>query len=424
MLTGVDTAVILEVALNGTTTRERNPHVPRTPAEVAEQAVDVLDAGAAIVHHHNDEPMFTVDGVHAVEPYLAAWDPVLAVHPDALLYPTMAAGARDIPVERRWAHVAELGRRGHMTLVDPGSVNVGLLDDGTCPAAAAPEPYQNSFADTEYMFARTAELGAAPSISVFEPGFLRTALTLHRHGRVPPGAIVKLYFADRLQFGLPPTRAALEAYLELLEPLGTAVVGRGARRRRGRLRPGRAGGAPRRPPTGRPGGLRRRPRHGAVEPGAAGGRTARAGPGGRDAGLSRGRPRHSRDPSARMILSPRHTAGVRFRSTRTHTPAENSATPAVIRSADSRGRFRPARPEPGLPPAHRPSDRSQDQQDHTDDDQQTTEVVENGDAEEIPHQQQDQTKNDHFVSPPRNVRGKYSRPGGSAVQESIPMRVS
>ena len=231
MLAAVDSTVILEVALNGTTTRERNPHVPRTPEETTEQALDVLDRGAAIVHNHNDEPMFTTDGVHAFEPYLAAWEPVLARYPDALLYPTMAAGARGIPVQRRWAHVEELARRGlgGLTLVDPGSVNVGLLDDGSCPEAAAPEPYQNSFADTGYMFARTGELGAAPSISIFEPGFLRTALTLHRHGRVPPGAIVKLYFADRLQFGLPPTPAALEAYLELLEPSGlpwsVAVLG-------------------------------------------------------------------------------------------------------------------------------------------------------------------------------------------------------
>lgn len=223
--------MILEVALNGTTTRDRNPHVPRAPGEITEQALDVLGRGAAIVHNHNDEPMFTVDGVHAVEPYLAAWQPVLDRHPAALLYPTMAAGARDIPVRRRWAHVEELARRrmGGLTLVDPGSVNVGLLDDGSCPDAAAPEPYQNSFADTEYMFARTAELAAGPSISIFEPGFLRTTLTLHRHGRVPPGAIVKLYFADRLQFGLPPTPAALEAYLELLEPSGlpwsVAVLG-------------------------------------------------------------------------------------------------------------------------------------------------------------------------------------------------------
>jgi len=44
------------------------------------------------VHNHNDEPMFTADGVHAVEPYLAAWRPVLERHPDALLYSTSASG--------------------------------------------------------------------------------------------------------------------------------------------------------------------------------------------------------------------------------------------------------------------------------------------------------------------------------------------
>lgn len=223
--------MILELALNGATTRERNPHVPRSPAEITDAACAALEAGVAIVHNHNDEPMFTADGVHSVGPYLEAWAPVLARFPDALLYPTMAAGARGIPVERRWAHVEELARRGlgGLSLVDPGSVNVGLTADGRTPPAAAAGPYQNSIADTEYMFARSAELAAGPSISIFEPGFLRTALTLHRHGRVPPGAIVKLYFADDLQFGLPPTPTALEAYLELLEPSGlpwsVAVLG-------------------------------------------------------------------------------------------------------------------------------------------------------------------------------------------------------
>jgi uncharacterized protein (DUF849 family) len=64
---------------------------------------------------------------------------------------------------------------------------------------------------------------------IFEPGFLRTALTWHRAGRVPPGAIVKVYFGGELEFGLPPTAAALDAYLELLEPSGlpwsVAVLG-------------------------------------------------------------------------------------------------------------------------------------------------------------------------------------------------------
>jgi hypothetical protein len=90
--------VILELAVNGATPRHRNRHVPRTPAEITEAALAGIESGASIVHNHNDEPMFTADGVHAVEPYLAAWRPVLERHPDALLYPTMAAGARGIPV--------------------------------------------------------------------------------------------------------------------------------------------------------------------------------------------------------------------------------------------------------------------------------------------------------------------------------------
>jgi 3-keto-5-aminohexanoate cleavage enzyme len=56
--------------------------------------------------------MFTADGVHAVEPYLRAWRPIVDRHPDALLYPTMAAGARGIDVRDRWAHVEEPARRG------------------------------------------------------------------------------------------------------------------------------------------------------------------------------------------------------------------------------------------------------------------------------------------------------------------------
>lgn len=221
--------VIIELAVNGATPRSANPHVPRSPDEIAEVAVRGIDRGAAIVHNHNDEPMFTDDGLHSADPYRKAWRAVLDRHPDALLYPTMAAGARGISVRDRWAHVDALAGLGGMTLVDPGSVNVGMTSSARVPEAAAAGAYQNSYADLEYMFARTAELGAAPSISIFEPGFLRTTLALHRAGRVPPGAMVKLYFGGALEFGLPPTATALDAYLELLEPSGlpwsVAVLG-------------------------------------------------------------------------------------------------------------------------------------------------------------------------------------------------------
>ena len=60
--------VILELAVNGATSRHRNRHVPRTPAEITEAALAGIESGASIVHNHNDEPMFTADGVHAIEP--------------------------------------------------------------------------------------------------------------------------------------------------------------------------------------------------------------------------------------------------------------------------------------------------------------------------------------------------------------------
>lgn len=222
--------VVLEVAVNGATPRSVNPHVPLTPAEVADEMLACVARGASIAHDHH-EAMFVADGVHPVEPYVEAWTPVLAQYPDVLLYATMAAGARGIPIERRWAHHEELARRGMggLSLVDPGSVNLGLTSDGVVAEAAARGPYQNSLADTEHMFARCAAHGTGPSISIFDPSFLRVALTLHRHGRVPPGAIVKLYFGGALEFGLPPTTTALEAYLEMLEPSGlpwsVAVLG-------------------------------------------------------------------------------------------------------------------------------------------------------------------------------------------------------
>jgi beta-keto acid cleavage enzyme len=91
---------------------------------------------------------------------------------------------------------------------------------GTDGHPTAAGPYANPLADVEYMFARSGELETAPSISVFEPGFLRPTLAWQRSGRLPPGAMVKLYFGGDLEFGLRPTATALEAYLELLEPSG------------------------------------------------------------------------------------------------------------------------------------------------------------------------------------------------------------
>jgi 3-keto-5-aminohexanoate cleavage enzyme len=212
--------VVIEVALNGATPKRVNPRVPRNVDEIVADGVACLDAGAAIVHHHNDDPVLGGSGAHAAEPYRLAWQQIRRRHPDALFYPTMAGGGAGIPVQRRYAHVESLAATGLLDfgLVDPGTTNIGRFEtDGT------PRPdafvYQNTYADAVYMIETCRRLALGPSVSIFEPGFVRVIAGYLAAGKLPRGALVKFYFGgDRAGFGLPPTPTALDAYLEMLAP--------------------------------------------------------------------------------------------------------------------------------------------------------------------------------------------------------------
>jgi 3-keto-5-aminohexanoate cleavage enzyme len=212
--------VIIEAALNGATPKSRNPNVPRTPAEIAEDALRCIDAGASIVHNHNDDPVIGGSGVHAWEPYLEAWRLVLRERPGAVLYTTMAGGGPHVSVEQRYSHVEKLAAEGvlGLGLVDPGSVDFGGMDSDGLPSAVD-IVYQNTYRDIRYMFTTCQRLGLGTSISIFEPGFLRVVMAYHRAGRLPP-SMVKVYFgaASRgIGFGLPPTEKSLDAYLAMME---------------------------------------------------------------------------------------------------------------------------------------------------------------------------------------------------------------
>lgn len=227
-----DELLVIEAALNGGTPKLRNPNVPRTPAEIAADAIACIDAGATIVHNHNDEPVLGgPNGVHAAEPYIEAWRAILEARPGAILYPTMAGGGPRTSIEERYAHIPALAEAGvlGMGLVDAGSVNMGPPDAEGIPSATE-AVYLNTLRDARHMFEQCRALNAPPSISIFEPGFLRVALAYHRKGWLVPGGIVKLYFGGPNAFwGLPPTEAGLEAYLDMLGdsglPWSVAVLG-------------------------------------------------------------------------------------------------------------------------------------------------------------------------------------------------------
>ena len=208
--------VIIEAAING-----GNPAAPRSPDEIAECATACIDGGAAIVHNHID--LFG-PADEAAARYREGWDPVLAAHPDALLYPTIN-GAGD--VQDRVGHLESLAATGGLLfgLIEPGSVNLG-------PRFA----YMNSGADITYHADLCERLGLMPTLAIFEPGWLRAALSLWRAGRLPAGTMLRLYFGgDYVEadggfwFGLPPSEVSLDAYLAMLDgcplPWSVAVLG-------------------------------------------------------------------------------------------------------------------------------------------------------------------------------------------------------
>ena len=207
--------VIIEAAINGA-----NPDAPRLPYEISETALACFDAGAAIVHNHID---FFGEPLEVAARYREGWDPVLAQRPDALLYPTINGIGS---VEERYSHVAPLAEAGmRIGTIDPGSVNLG-----------AGFAYVNSGTDIEHQWRLCDELGLVPTLAIFEPGFLRAALSYWRAGRLPAGTMIRLYFGGStieagggFWFGLPPTAASLDAYLAMLGdcplPWSVAVLG-------------------------------------------------------------------------------------------------------------------------------------------------------------------------------------------------------
>jgi uncharacterized protein (DUF849 family) len=221
------TPVIIEAAINGATTKATNPNVPKTAEEIATDALSVIAAGAAIVHTHCDPVSGPDDEV--AERYLDAFRLVWVERPDALLYPTANFSSDRIS----FGHLGPLAKSGlRLGLLDPGSVNFGRLGDDGLPTGSF--VYENSFDRIKEVFAYHDELGLGPSLAIYEPGFLYTTLLYFRQGKLPRGAMVKFYLSTErglsgAPFGLPPTVAGLEAYLDLLGeapiPWAVSVVG-------------------------------------------------------------------------------------------------------------------------------------------------------------------------------------------------------
>ena len=219
--------VIIEVAVNGATRPSVQRHVPVTPGQIAIDGIACVDAGAAIVHHH-DDPRATralgagPDAMGSLG--LATYAGLLSARPGTLVYPTARFDGRTIA--ERWDHHRFLAE--HMPREGLGPLRMGLVDPGTVTLGNFTYGFTRD--EVAYKLDACRDLGLGPSVACFEPGYIRVFLDFYASGRVPAGSLVKFYFcAGPPLFGLPPSEAALDLYVSLLVgtdlPWAVAVLG-------------------------------------------------------------------------------------------------------------------------------------------------------------------------------------------------------
>ena len=246
-----DTPVILECAINGSTTKARNPVAPETVEEHTAEIIQCLDAGATIIHSHSNRP--NQDPKVAARFYMDSFRPVWKKHPHAILYATANFDPKEYNRSRTvWPGEVQCGH--HRLLAEAGLANMVLLDTGVAPVAAfdkqgVPGPDSGFFwygfwpEDVRYMLKVCKDLGTGASISVFEPGWMKNVVAMFHAGTLPRGSKLNIYFAsDRYSGFAPPIPEALDLYLADDRRHGLEVVRRLHRRAERHGHPSRAHG--------------------------------------------------------------------------------------------------------------------------------------------------------------------------------------
>ena len=201
--------LIIECALNEQVTVAQNPAVPISPEEVARDALEVADAGAAIVHFHARD-VETGDLLHpGTEWYREAMKLIRKANTDIILYPTY--GASPTPQER-FSHLVALADDPDIHLdfatIDPGAVNYAAFDRES--NRLGPEFVLSvTHAECQYFLSIARQKGIQYSFTVRELGHIRHTLLYRRAGLVDGPLLFKLTLSENHAWGIPPSRDAV-----------------------------------------------------------------------------------------------------------------------------------------------------------------------------------------------------------------------
>jgi uncharacterized protein (DUF849 family) len=190
--------VFITCAVTGSgATQDRSPHVPRSPKQIAESAIDAAKAGAAIVHCHVRDPE-TGSPRRDVALYREVTERIREAEVDVVLNLTAGMGG-DItfgPTERPLplnpVGTDMVGASERMKHILECLPEMCTLDCGTMNFAEADYVMTNTPGMLRAMGGMMTQLGVKPEIEAFDTGHLWFAKELVKEGVLAPDALVQL----------------------------------------------------------------------------------------------------------------------------------------------------------------------------------------------------------------------------------------
>ena len=209
---------ILTCAVTGTfPTRQHNPALPVTPAEIADACVGAAKAGAAICHIHVREPD-TCKPSMKLEYYREVVKRLRESGTDLIINLTTGPGGRFIPSDDEPAKAApgtllttpEL-RTEHIVELKP---EICTLDLNTMWFGGG--AVINSPRNLKIMADRMYAAGVKPEVEVFDMGDLVLAQDLVADGALKLPALFQI--VTGIKYGMPSTSQAMQLAKSLLPP--------------------------------------------------------------------------------------------------------------------------------------------------------------------------------------------------------------
>lgn len=189
--------VFITCAVTGSgATQDRSPHVPRSPKEIAENAIAAAKAGAAIAHCHVRDPE-TGAPSRDLALYRELTDRIREAEVDVVLNLTAGMGGdivfggtdAPLPPGPGTDMIGAAERVAHLQACLP---EIATLDCGTMNFAEADYVMTNTPGMLRDMGARMTGLGIRPEIEAFDTGHLWFAKRLVEEGVLEGPALVQL----------------------------------------------------------------------------------------------------------------------------------------------------------------------------------------------------------------------------------------